>query len=289
MDAADLLKKVRHIEIKTKGLSKHIFSGDYQSAFKGRGMSFSEVREYQYGDDVRNIDWNVTARTGDPHVKIHEEERELTLMLLIDQSNSSLFGTQKRYKNEIIAEIAAVLSFSAISNSDKVGAILFSNRIDKFIAPKKGRKHILHIVRELVDDNKKSQGTDLKKALEYLNNLQKRRAIVFIISDFLCDDYMDDLKLAAKRHDIIGIRVFDHREVELPNVGLLQVIDSETNIKKTIDTSSSYVRAQYAKWQKEKMDQLKNAFVGTNSDLIHIQTEDDYVKSLIKFFKRRIG
>jgi len=289
MEASDLLKKVRQIEIKTKGLSKHIFSGDYQSAFKGRGMSFSEVREYQYGDDVRNIDWNVTARTGDPHVKIHEEERELTLMLLIDSSNSALFGTQNKFKNEIIAEISAILSFSAINNNDKVGAILFSNGIDKYIAPKKGKKHILHIVRELVNDVKREQGTDLNKALKYLNNLQKRKAIVFILSDFLCDDFSDDLKLAAKRHDIIGIRVFDQRETELPKVGLLQVVDSETNVKKLIDTSSSRVRKQYATWQKDKVDQLKNSFISCNSDLIHIRTEDDYVKSLIKFFKRRIG
>lgn len=289
MDTAEILKKVRQIEIKTKGLSKHIFSGDYQSAFKGRGMSFSEVRDYQYGDDVRNIDWNVTARTGDPFVKVFEEERELTLMLLVDISKSALFGTLNQFKNEIIAEICAVMAFSAMSNNDKVGALLFSDSVELYIPPKKGKKHILRIIRELVDNDIPAKGTNLQKALKYLNNVQKKKAIVFVISDFLTSGYEDDLRLASKRHDIIGIRVYDQREESLPNVGLIRAVDSETGIKKIIDTASGDVRRKYNEWYKENVSYLKTCFIKAKADIINIRTDFDYVKLLMQFFKKRIS
>lgn len=287
METSEILKKVRQIEIKTKGLSKHIFSGEYQSAFKGRGMSFSEVRDYQYGDDVRNIDWNVTARTGDPFVKVFEEERELTLMLLVDLSRSALFGTVNQFKNEIITEICAVLAFSAIQNNDKVGAILFAENVKKYIPPKKGKKHILRIIRELLDDRSESKGTDLKKALEYLNNVQKKKAIVFMVSDFLTDAYLDDLRLANKRHDMIGIRIFDQREEALPNVGLIRAEDSETGSIKLIDTASKKVRDTYNEWYNKHVSYFKNCFNQSKADTINIRTDEDYVKLLMKFFKKR--
>ena len=289
MDTTEILKKVRQIEIKTKGLSKHIFSGDYQSAFKGRGMSFSEVRDYQYGDDVRNIDWNVTARTGDPFVKVFEEERELTLMLIVDVSKSALFGTLNQFKNEIIAEICAVMAFSAMSNNDKVGAMLFSDSVELYIPPKKGKKHILRIIRELVDNDIPAKGTDLKKALKYLNNVQKKKAIVFVISDFLTKGYEDDLRLASKRHDIIGVRVYDQREESLPNVGLIRALDAETGTKKIIDTASGDVRRKYNEWYQENVSYLKTCFIKAKSDIIDIRTDFDYVKLLMQFFKKRLS
>jgi len=289
MDTTEILKKVRQIEIKTKGLSKHIFSGDYQSAFKGRGMSFSEVRDYQYGDDVRNIDWNVTARTGDPFVKVFEEERELTLMLIVDISKSALFGTLNQFKNEIIAEICAVMAFSAMSNNDKVGAMLFSDSVELYIPPKKGKKHILRIIRELVDNDIPAKGTDLKKALKYLNNVQKKKAIVFVISDFLTRGYEDDLRLASKRHDIIGVRVYDQREESLPNVGLIRALDAETGTKKIIDTASGDVRRKYNEWYQENVSYLKTCFIKAKSDIIDIRTDFDYVKLLMQFFKKRLS
>lgn len=287
MQTSDILKKVRQIEIKTKGLSKHIFSGEYQSAFKGRGMSFSEVRDYQYGDDVRNIDWNVTARTGDPFVKVFEEERELTLMLVVDLSRSALFGTVNQFKNEIITEICAVLAFSAIQNNDKVGAILFAEDVKKYIPPKKGKKHILRIIRELLDDRSENRGTNLKKALVYLNNVQKKKAIVFMVSDFLTDTYLDDLRLANKRHDMIGIRIYDHREAELPNVGLIRAEDAETGIVKIIDSASKKVREKYNEWYGKHVSYFKNCFNQSKADTINIRTDEDYVKLLMKFFKKR--
>ena len=216
MDTNELIKKVRKIEIKTRGLSKHIFSGEYQSAFKGRGMSFSEVRDYAYGDDVRNIDWNVTARTGEPFVKVFEEERELTVMLLVDLSKSAMFGTQSNFKSEIITELAAVMAFSAINNNDKVGAILFTDKIEKYIPPGKGKTNTLRIIRELINHEVESDGTDLNKALEYLNNVQKKRAIVFVLSDYMTDGYETALTVAARRHDIVGMQIYDERETELP-------------------------------------------------------------------------
>jgi uncharacterized protein (DUF58 family) len=287
MDTAEIFKKVRQIEIKTKGLSKHIFSGDYQSAFKGRGMSFSEVRDYQYGDDVRNIDWNVTARTGDPFVKVFEEERELTVFLLVDISRSALFGTVNQFKNEIIAELCAVMAFSAMSNNDKVGAILFSDKVELFIPAKKGKKHILRIIRELIENNIPAKGTNLKSALKYLNNVQKKRAIVFLISDFLSTGYEDDLKLASKRHDIIGIRVYDKREEELPNVGLIRAVDAETGKEKIIDSSSGMLRRNYNEWYEKNISYLKETFIQAKADLIDIRTDFDYVKLLMQFFKKR--
>jgi len=287
METSDILKKVRQIEIKTKGLSKHIFSGEYQSAFKGRGMSFSEVRDYQYGDDVRNIDWNVTARTGDPFVKVFEEERELTLMLVVDVSRSALFGTVNQFKNEIITEICAVLAFSAIQNSDKVGAILFAENVKKYIPPKKGKKHILRIIRELLNDRSEAKGTDLKKALTYLNNVQKKKAIVFMVSDFLTDTYLDDLRLANRRHDMIGIRIYDPCEEALPNVGMIRAEDAETGAVKIIDTSSKKVRETYNEWYEKHVNYFKECFKQSKSDTINIRTDEDYVKLLMKFFKKR--
>ena len=287
MDTNELIKKVRKIEIKTRGLSKHIFSGEYQSAFKGRGMSFSEVRDYAYGDDVRNIDWNVTARTGDPFVKVFEEERELTVMLLVDLSKSAMFGTKSNFKSEIITELAAVMAFSAINNNDKVGAILFTDKIEKYIPPGKGKTNTLRIIRELINHEVESDGTDLNKALEYLNNVQKKRAIVFVLSDYMTDGYDTALTVAARRHDIVGMQIDDERETELPNVGLIHVKDAETGQTRIIDTSSTTVRDRYAKWFAEHTDNFRQLFAKTGADSIRINTEEDYVKELLRFFKTR--
>jgi len=287
MDTAELLKKVRKIEIKTRGLSKHLFSGEYHSAFKGRGMSFSEVRGYQYGDDVRNIDWNVTARTGDAAVKVFEEERELTVMLLIDVSASSVFGTSKQFKNEIITEIAAVIAFSASNNNDKVGAILFSDKVEKYIPPAKGKKTILHIIRELLHTETTGTGTDLDMALQYFNNIQKKRSVAFVISDFITSGYDTALQLAARRHDLVGIHIYDQLEKELPKVGLLRVQDAETGQVSVIDTSSRQVRDAHQRWFAEHEEQFKELFVRSGSDILSISTGQDYVKSLLGFFKKR--
>jgi len=287
MDTNELIKKVRKIEIKTRGLSKHIFSGEYQSAFKGRGMSFSEVRDYAYGDDVRNIDWNVTARTGDPFVKVFEEERELTVMLLVDLSKSAMFGTKSNFKSEIITELAAVMAFSAINNNDKVGAILFTDKIEKYIPPGKGKTNTLRIIRELINHEVESDGTDLNKALEYLNNVQKKRAIVFVLSDYMTEGYDTALTVAARRHDIVGMQIYDERETELPNVGLIHVKDAETGQTRIIDTSSTTVRDRYAKWFAEHTDNFRQLFAKTGADSIRINTEEDYVKELLRFFKTR--
>jgi len=287
MDANDIIKRVRKIEIKTKGLSKHIFSGEYQSAFKGRGMSFSEVRDYHYGDDVRNIDWNVTARTGSSHVKVFEEERELTVMFLIDISPSSFFGTVNRFKSEINTEISATIAFSAMNNNDKVGAILFSDHIEKYIPPKKGKSHILRIIRELVYHRPEGVKTNLEEALVYLNNVIKKRATCFVLSDFLTDNYESALTIASKRHDIIGLHVYDEKEEALPNVGLVRVKDAETGKEKIIDTSSKKLRKQYNDWFLKHQQYFKDAFTKTGSDTLSIKTDDDYVKSLLQFFKRR--
>ena len=287
MDTTELLKKVRKIEIKTKGLSKHIFSGEYHSAFKGRGMSFSEVRNYTYGDDVRNIDWNVTARTGETSIKVFEEERELTVMLLIDVSASSLFGTSGQFKSELITEIAAVIAFSATTNNDKVGAILFSDKIERYIPPKKGRKTILRIIRDLITHETENKGTNLKVALEYLNNIQKKRAIVFVLSDFIDQGYEQALNIASRRHDIVGMHIYDRSEKELPNVGLLRIRDAETDKEKIIDTSKKSIRADYANWFIQHEDYFKTMFNKSGSDVVSIQTDQDYVKALLKFFKKR--
>jgi len=287
METSELLKKVRRIEIKTKGLSNQIFSGEYQTAFKGRGMSFSEVRNYNYGDDVRNIDWNVTARTGEPYIKIFEEEREMTVMLVIDVSPSSYFGTDTQLKNEVVTEIAAVLAFSAINNNDKVGVVFFSDQIEKFIPPKKGKSHILRIIRELINFEPKGKGTNVAIALEYLNNVIKKRSIAFVISDFFAKDYETSLRVASRRHDIIGVHLFDEREKEIPNVGLVRVIDAETGQKIWLDTSSKAIRERYKTWFQENADYLKKAFLKTRADVVSIQTNESYVNALLKFFKKR--
>jgi len=287
MDATEILKKVRKIEIKTKGLSKHIFSGEYHSAFKGRGMSFSEVRDYQYGDDVRNIDWNVTARAGSPFIKVFEEERELTVVFLIDMSKSSYFGTNTQFKNEIMTEISAVVAFSAMNNNDKVGAIFFTDRIEKFIPPKKGKKHILRIIRELIYSKPEGKGTDIGQALRYLNNVQKKRSIAFLFSDFMTKGYESALSIAGRKHDIIGMHLYDEKEERLPKVGLLSVQDAETGKVIEIDTNNRRVREQYESWFTENIQYLKTNFSQNGLDTLSITTDGDYVKSLLKFFKRR--
>jgi uncharacterized protein (DUF58 family) len=287
MDTSEIIKKVRKLEIKTKGLTKHIFSGEYHSAFKGRGMSFSEVRDYQYGDDVRNIDWNVTARTGGPHVKIFEEERELTVMLLIDVSASSFFGTVIRFKNEMMTELAAVIAFSAITNNDKVGAIIFSDRIEKYLPPKKGKQNILRIIRELINFSPKQQGTNLSEALIYLNNIEKKRSITFVLSDFMAKDYDQALTIAAKKHDIIGIKIADKREHILPDVGLIKMKDAETGIEKLVDTSDANIREAWNTHFDGNTATFHKYFALAKSDTIDIDTDEDYIKAMQIFFKRR--
>jgi len=287
MDTTELLKRVRRIELKTKGLSKQIFSGEYHSAFKGRGMSFSEVRDYQYGDDVRNIDWNVTARSGSPHVKVFEEERELTVILLVDVSRSSFFGTANQFKNEFMTELAAVISFSAANNNDKVGLILFSDKVEKYIPPKKGKSHILRIIRELINYEATSSGTEIGIALEYLNNVIKKRAICFLLSDFLSSNYENPLRIASRRHDVIGMLVNDPAEMELPNVGLMRVKDAETLEDRIIDTSSKKLRSKYKDWYEGHFTYFKNTFYKSGADIIHLKTNESYVNHLINFFKKR--
>ncbi len=287
METSELLRKVRKIEIKTKGLSKHIFSGEYQSTFKGRGMSFSEVRNYFPGDDVRNIDWNVTARTNEPYIKIFEEERELTVMLMVDVSRSSLFGTTNQMKNEFITEISAVLAFSAIQNNDKVGVIFFSDKVEKYIPPKKGKQHILRIIRELLDFRPESNGTDLGVALRFLNNIIKKRSITFILSDFLTQGYNDPLRIAAKRHDLIGLRIYDPRDEILPNVGLVRMADAETGQKLWIDTASKKVRDNYEEKNKAFSANFKSLFSKAGKDTVSIRTDASYEKALLGFFKGR--
>lgn len=287
LDASEIIKRVRKIEIKTKGLSKHIFSGEYHSAFKGRGMSFSEVREYQYGDDVRNIDWNVTARTGDPFIKVFEEDRELTVMLMVDISRSSVFGTSERFKSDLIAEISAVIAFSAINNNDKVGAILFTDSVEKYIPPKKGKSHILRIIREIIYFEPQSKKTDINKALVYLNNISKKRNIVFLLSDFISEDYSSALSVARKKHDIIGIHINDAWEQNLPKVGLIKARDPETGETQLLDSSSKKLRKIYSDFYQNNYSNFKSLFTKNKLDTISIQTSEDYVKSLLTFFKRR--
>ena len=288
MTTAEILKKVRRIEIKTKGLSNHIFAGEYHSAFKGRGMSFSEVREYTHGDDVKNIDWNVTARFSTPFVKVFEEERELILMLLVDVSGSSLFGTQERSKRELITEISAVLSFAAATNNDKVGVIFFSDKVEQFIPPKKGRSHILRIIRELIAlEPKQTNGTNVQVALEYLNKVQKKRSITFVLSDFVSQPYEKPLQLAARRHDLVGVHVYDKHDRELPDAGLIQVIDAETQQTNWLDTGSKSVRANYAHRFDEHKKYCIRSFRKSGAQLISMRTDEDYVKALQGFFKGR--
>lgn len=288
METSDLLKRVRQIEIKTRGLSNNIFAGQYHSAFKGKGMSFSEVREYQYGDDVRDIDWNVTARYNKPFVKVFEEERELTVMLLIDVSNSLDFGTVKQLKKDMVTEIAATLAFSAIQNNDKIGVIFFSDRIEKFIPPKKGRKHILYIIRELLDFKPESKRTDIKMAVEYLTNVIKKRCTTFMISDFIDEnDFRNALTIANRKHDIVAIQVYDRRMAELPDVGLMKVRDAETGHEQWIDTSSRALRRAHNDWWIQRQGVLNEAFTKSNVDSVSIRTDQDYVKSLLNLFAKR--
>lgn len=287
METKELLQKVRRIEIKTKGLSKQIFSGEYNSAFKGKGMSFSEVRSYQYGDDVRNIDWNVTARTGEPHVKIFEEERELTVMLLLDLSGSSFFGTKNGFKSDILLEISALLSFSAINNNDKVGAIIFTDRIEKFIPPKKGKQHILYIIRELINIQPVGKKTNIGNALRYFSNVIKRRSICFLITDFIDEDYQTSLKVASRKHDLIAIRLFDPMEENLPQAGILPIIDNESGKKIWLDTSSSTVQRKFNEEVRKKMTYLEKVIRNSQADLVTISTNSDYVKILMDFFQKR--
>jgi len=287
METTDLLKKVRKIEIKTKGLSNQIFSGHYHSAFKGRGMAFTEVREYQYGDDIRSIDWNVTARFNHPFVKVFEEERELTVMLLIDVSGSNEFGAVGMIKEEMITEIAGVLAFSAINNNDKVGVIFFSDRIEKFIPPKKGSSHILRIIRELIDFRPENKGTDIGQALKYLRNVIKKRSIAFLISDFNDHGFEDALSIVSKKHDLVCIRVFDQREQELPPMGIMKFRDAETAKTYWIDTSSKGVQEKVKQWNREQEIFLKTTFTKAGVDLVSIPTNRDYVPPLMNLFRKR--
>ena len=288
MDTKELLKQVRRLEIKTRTLTNNIFAGEYHSAFKGRGMSFAEVREYQPGDDIRDIDWNVTARMNRPYVKVFEEERELTLMLLIDLSASQTFGTRQRTQRELAAEIAATLSFSAIQNNDKVGVLFFTDRVEKFIPPKKGRKHILYIIRELLSFQPEGKRTDIAVALEYLMRVMPKRAITFLVSDFLdTNDYTRPLLVAARKHDLIGLQLYDRWMAELPNVGLLKITDAETGHEQFVDTSSSKVRVHQKRWWNLQQAKLQQTFRSRGVDLVSVSTEGDYVRPLMSLFSRR--
>ncbi|MEN8156602.1 MAG: DUF58 domain-containing protein [Bacteroidota bacterium] len=287
METKELLKKVRKIEIKTRGLTRQIFAGEYHSAFKGRGMTFSEVREYQYGDDIRSIDWNVTARFNHPYVKVFEEERELTVMLLIDLSGSGSFGTEHHFKRDLITEIAAVLSFSAIENSDKIGVIMFSDRIEKFIPPKKGRKHILRIIRELLEFEPVSRGTDISESLRFLTNAIKKRCTAFVISDFRDRGYARSLQVANNKHDVAALHIYDRREASMPAVGLVRVQDAESGRERWIDTSNRKVRENYAmKWESHE-EMMHEIFTRAGVDHVSIATGEDYVKPLMRLFKKR--
>ena len=288
METSELLKKVRQIEIKTRGLSNNIFAGQYHSAFKGRGMAFSEVREYQFGDDTRDIDWKVTARYVRPYVKVFEEERELTVMLLIDVSGSKDFGTVSQMKRDVTTEIAATLAFSAIQNNDKIGVIFFSDKIEKFIPPQKGRRHILYIIRELIDFRPDDRQTDINQELKYLTNAIKKRCTAFLLSDFIDHgNYHDALTIANRKHDIVAIQVYDRRETELPAVGLMKVRDAETGQERWIDSSSKRVREAYRTWWDKRQAEMNAAFQKSRIDAVSIRTEDDYVKALLALFDKR--
>ena len=288
METSEILKKVRKIEIKARGLSSNVFAGQYHSAFKGRGMAFSEVREYQYGDDVRDIDWNVTARFHRPYIKVFEEERELTVMLMIDVSGSLDFGTQRQMKRDMVTEIAATIAFSAIQNNDTTGMVFFSDRIEKYIPPKKGRKHILYIIRELLDFQPQSHRTDVKQALEFLTSVAKRRCTAFVLSDFYdTQDYLQPLQIANRKHDIVALQVYDIRAKVLPDVGLMRVVDAETGHEQYIDTSSRQLRQAHERYWRHAQEKLRDTMTKSNVDLVSIATNEDYVKSLLMLFKRR--
>jgi len=289
VETSDLLKKVRKIEIKTRGLSRNIFAGEYHSAFKGRGMAFSEVREYQFGDDIRSIDWNVTARYSTPYIKVFEEERELTVMLLIDVSGSRDFGTLENMKKNIITEISAVLSFSAIQNNDKIGVIFFSDKIEKFIPPKKGKSHILRIIRELIDFQPEEKGTDITAAIRYLTNAIKKRCTTFLISDFMDDNKELEmaLSIANNKHDIVALKIYDERETTLPSIGMIKLKDAETGKYVWVDSSSRKTREIYSDWWIKHLGQLDRMFKKCGVDYASINTNEDYVKSLMNLFKKR--
>ena len=287
METSELLKKVRKIEIKTKGISSELFSGEYHSAFKGRGMSFSEVRDYQFGDDVRNIEWNVTARTGTPHVKVFEEERELTVMMLVDVSPSSFFGTKMHLRKDLITEICAVLSFSAINNNDKVGLLLFSDEVHTYIPPKKGKKHILRIIRELIDQEPIGNSTNIASALQYFNNLVKKKSICFLLSDFYAGSFEQALQVVARKHDLIGLHMYDPFEKDLPKAGLLRVEDSETGGILWVDTNDAKTRELHRSRFLEKQERLANLFAKSGADIINLDARDSYIVALHRFFKKR--
>lgn len=287
MDTKELLKKVRKIEIKTRRLSDHVFGGEYHSTFKGRGMTFSEVRNYQFGDDVRNIDWNVTARYNEPFVKVFEEERELTMMLLVDVSGSENFGTSKQFKKDIITEISATLAFSAMQNNDKIGLILFSDKIELYIPPKKGRFHVLRIIRELLEYTPQNKQTKIDEALRFMSGVSKKRVIAFILSDFMDDNYDQALKIAANKHDITGIRIYDQKEAEMPNIGFVQMEDAETGEVQLVNTKSKHVRTQYAAFYLARVDYFINAFSKSGAGVISSSVDESYVKKLLGYFKRR--
>jgi len=287
MDTKELLKKVRKIEIKTRRLSDHIFSGEYHTSFKGRGMTFSEVRQYQFGDDVRAIDWNVTARYNEPYVKVFEEERELTMMLMVDISGSESFGTKNQLKSEIVTEIAATMAFSATQNNDKIGLILFSDQIELFIPPKKGKSHVLRIIRELIEFEPKSRKTDLSQALKFLSGVQKKKAIVFVISDFMSADYEHTLKIAGKKHDVTGVRVYDVREETMPNIGMVTMEDAETGEIMVVNTNSKAVRTEYEKNYQENVKYFKETFSKCGSGTVSTRVDESYVTKLLGYFKAR--
>ena len=288
METKDLLKKVRKIEIKTRRLSDHIFSGEYHTSFKGRGMTFSEVRQYQYGDDIRAIDWNVTARYNEPYVKVFEEERELTMMLMVDISGSESFGTKNQLKSEIVTEIAATMAFSATQNNDKIGLILFSDQIELYIPPKKGKSHVLRIIRELIEFQPKSKKTDLSQALKFLSGTQKKKAIVFVISDFIVDDdYEKTLKIAGKKHDITGVRVYDIRESSMPNIGMVEMEDAETGEILVVNTGSKKARISYEKQYHDKVNYFKDIFSKCGSGTVNTRVDESYVTKLLGYFKSR--
>ncbi len=287
MDTKELLKKVRKIEIKTRRLSDHIFGGEYHSTFKGRGMTFSEVRQYQFGDDVRSIDWNVTARYNEPFVKVFEEERELTMMLLVDVSGSELFGTTNQFKKEIITEISATLAFSALQNNDKAGLLLFSDTVELYIPPKKGKSHVLRIIRELLEFKPKSNKTDITEALKFMSSVMKKKAIVFVLSDFIAEDYEKTLKIAGNKHDVTGIRVYDEREENIPNLGMVQMQDAETGEVKLVNTQSKSIRLAYGKYHKERAAYFINSFTKSGCGTLSCRVDESYVKKLLGYFKKR--
>ncbi|MEN2415714.1 DUF58 domain-containing protein [Flavobacterium mesophilum] len=287
MDTKELLKKVRKIEIKTKRLSNHIFSGEYHSSFKGRGMTFSEVRQYQYGDDIRNIDWNVTARYNEAHVKVFEEERELTMVLMVDISGSEGFGSKSQFKKDIVTEIAATMAFSATQNNDKIGLILFSDNVELYIPPKKGRSHVLRIIRELIEFEPKSHKTDISEALKFLSGTQKKKAIVFMISDFMSENYEQTLKIASKKHDLTGVRVYDIREEKIPNLGIVNMLDAETGRTMLVDTGSKAVRMNYEKHYHERVNYFKETFSKSGAGVVNTRVDENYVTKLLGYFKSR--